>query len=239
MASDVDVIVCWPDSMDFPLWRDFIVEHLRYFSKVYIVFTETNLGIDYTDFVTKALAEHEQIVCMKSRKLEKNEDWRNIAVNQALEQSEAKWVWFAEQDLFVLSPSFWTTIKGYLQRYDVVGYKDGATRMHPCNLWVKRKYINKTRRDFGIVPDKLDHFAKFYNDLRHSGATMKKLDYDPAEGIFYHMNGLSSNLSLIQRGEQPNYKDDEFRAYVYMTMDAKHIDPRYKKMCEEYLDERF
>jgi hypothetical protein len=238
MASDVDLIISWPNSMDYPLWRDFIVEHLAYFNQVFIVFTETNTGIDYSEFVTSSLSEHEQIVCMKSRKLENGEDWRSVAVNQALDQSKSKWVWFTEQDFFVLSPSFWPITKTYLQKYDVVGYKDGATRMHPCNLWVKREYIDKTGKDFGVVPDKLDHFARFYNQLRESGAFFKQLKYDPAESIFYHMNGLSSNLSLIQRGEVPNYKDDEFNAYLTMTLDAKNLDPRYKKMCEEYLNER-
>lgn len=232
MASDVDVIISWPDNMDYPLWREFILAHTHYFNKIFIVFTETNTGISYKDFVREAL-QHPQIEFMDSKTTD-GEDWRSVAVNMALDKSRANWVWFTEQDLFITSQTFWSTIRVCLTRYDVIGYKDGATRMHPSNLWVKREYINKTGKDFGIVPNKLDHFARFYTQLRVSGATIKALPYDPANSHFYHMNGLSSNLSLVQRGELPNYRPDEFNQYIAMTLQVEKLDPRYKKMCEEY-----
>lgn len=236
-ASDVDVIISWPKSMDYPLWREFIKVHApMYFNRVFIVFTETNLGIDYSDFIQHDLVG-DQFCFMYPEPIQDREDWRNQAVNMALDESKANWVWFTEQDLFITAPSFWPIIRLALQKYDVIGYKDGPTRLHPSNLWVKRAVINKTNRDFGIVPDRLDHFARFFTQVRLSGALIKHIKEQQDGGHFYHMNGLSSNLSLIQKGEKPNYKEDEFKEYIRLSLQAPVQDERYQKMCEDYLNE--
>lgn len=233
--SDVDVIICWPKSMDYPLWRDFIMHHKQYFNRIFIAFTETNQGSDYCHFVESSLEGSE--FCFLYPQTPAGEDWRSHAVNMALDESTAKWVWFTEQDLFVTSPSFWPIVRLALQKYDVIGYKDGATRMHPSNLWVKREFINKTSRDFGIVPDKLDHFARFYTQLQMANPKVKILKEMHEGGHFYHMNGLSHNLSLVQNGLPVTYKEDDFKAYLLMTMDVQKLDEQYQTMCEGYLHE--
>lgn len=234
--SDVDVIISWPKSMDYPAWRDFIVAHKHYFNRIFIVFTETNKGIDYSDFVQSSL-DDSQFCFIYPDKVAPGQDWRDQAVNMALDESKASWVWFTEQDLLITSPSFWPIIRLGLLKYDVIGYKDGATRLHPSNLWVKREWIEKTGRDFGIVPDKLDHFARFWTQLRLSGPRIKLLKQQHEGGHFYHMNGLSHNLTLIQDGQKPIYKEDEFRDYLMLTLQSQPLDSRYKKMCEDYLNE--
>lgn len=231
--AHIDLIICWPKSMDFPLWRDFIVNHTDYFNKIIIVFTETHVSEDYTDFV-KAALKGDQFIFINPGPLESGQDWRDQAVNLALEQSTSHWVWFTEQDLFVLSPSFWSIASLRMLDYDVIGYKEG-NRLHPANMFVKREFINKTRKYFGIVPDQLDHFGRFYFDLRHAGARVHALKYDLDRGTYYHMNGLSHNLSLVQRGESPVYKTDEFNKYLQMGLHVDPLDERYKKMCEDYL----
>lgn len=235
--SHIDVIISWPKSMDYPLWRDFIVNHLEHFNQIFIVFTETHAGIDYSHFIQDSLKGHSQFTFIYPEDPRGSEDWRNKAVNAALDESTATWVWFTEQDLFVTSPSFWLILASRMRQYDVIGYKEG-NRMHPANMLVKREFINKTKRDFGIVPDELDHFGRFYFQLRHTGANIHTLKYDPNgdSNTFYHMNGLSHNLSLIQRGEPPVYKLKEFDDYVRMTLTITDLDPRYKEMCEKYLE---
>lgn len=233
--SDVDVIICWPKSMDYPLWRDFILNHKHYFNKIFIVFTETHAGIDYSAFVQGALDDKKQFVFIWPRPLISGEDWRSVAVNEALDLSTSNWVWFTEQDLFILAPSFWPIIRLRMQSHDVIGYKEG-NRIHPANMWVKREFINKTKRDFGVVPDQMDHFGRFYFNLRHAGANVHFLKYqEQRENTFYHMNGLSHNLSLIQRGEDPVYKVDEFNDYIKMSLKVEPQDDRYQLMCGEYL----
>lgn len=234
--SHIDLIISWPKTMDYPLWRYFILEHLEYFNKIFVVFTETNAGLDYSDFIKTALPG-DQFEFITPPALESNQDWRNQAVNAALDKSIATWVWFTEQDLFILSPGFWSIVALRMTSYDVIGYKEGGSRIHPANMFVKREFINKTSRDFGIVPDKLDHFGRFFWQLRHSGAKIHamKYDADANSGTFYHMNGLSHNLSLVQRGEEPNHQVDEFREYLAMSLQVDPQDDRYKTMVEAYL----
>ena len=230
----VDVIVSWPKSMDYPLWRDFILAHQQLFNKVIIVFTETHAGVDYSDFIMKSLPGV-NFLFLHAEPVKNTEDWRDNAVNQALRHSDADWVWFTEQDLLILSPSFWPIISVGMASYDVIGYKEGS-RFHPSNIFVARHMINKTRMDFGIVPNKADHFWKFYFDLKANGARIKNLKYkaDQNTDTFYHMNGLSHNLSLIQRGEEPVYKVDEFKTYLAMTLHVEPLDDRYKSMLTDY-----
>jgi hypothetical protein len=234
--SSIDVIVSWPNSMDYPLWREFIVRHKSLFNRIFIVFTETNTGIDYTDFVKSAL-DYPEFCFIYPEPIKAGEDWRDKAVNRALDESTANWVWFTEQDCLPISPSFWPIVALGMARFDALGYKEGQ-RMHPSNLWVKREFINKTPRDFSIKPNELDHFGKFYFSLRFSGAKIHTFKYQGGtdnHDTFFHMNGLSHNLSLIQRGEPPVYKEDQFSDYVRMSLEIEPLDPRYKEMCEKYL----
>ena len=233
-TSDVDVIVSWPKSMDYPLWRKQMQQLAPYFNKIFIVFTETNKGIDYSDFVKSAINDN-KFVFLDSPEVKPGEDWRNVAVNEALRLSKASVVWFTEQDCLIVDPAFWTILRVALLKFDVIGYKDG-NRLHPSNLWVKREFINKTRKDFSVVPDRSDHFSKFYFDLRHANARIHnfKSNQDGSFEYFYHMNGLSHNLSLIQDGEMPNYMVADFNGYLYMSLDVEPLDDRYRQMVAEY-----
>lgn len=232
--SNIDLIISWPKSMDYPLWRVFITQHREFFKNIIIVFTETHAGVDYSDFVKSSLTG-EEFIFIDSPAVQGDEDWRDLAVNLALEKSTAHWVWFTEQDLLVLDPRFWSMIALWMLSYDVIGYKEGQ-RFHPSNMFVKREFINKTRRYFGIVPDKSDHFASFYFDLRQSGAKIRNIKYygDQHRDTFYHMTGLSHNLSLIQRGEMPVSKVEEFNEYLSLSIAVDSVDPRYKQMVEDY-----
>lgn len=238
LKSGVDLIISWPKSMDYPVWRAFILKHYELFGKIFIVFTETNTDPDYSKFVEMAL-DKENFVFIYPGPLEPGQDWRDQAVNLALEKSTANWVWFTEQDFMVLTPAFWAIVSLAMTRSDAIGYKEGQ-RLHPANLWVKREFINKTKKFFGVIPDKLDHFGRFYTELRLSGATIHQMKYEGGNNVhdtFYHMNGLSSNLSLIQRGELPNYKEDEFADYLKLSLQVNPMDFTYRRMVIDYLKE--
>lgn len=226
----MDVILAWPRNCDYPLYRDFLHNFRHFFTSVIIVFTETNEGEDYKEFIREQMKD-DKITFMDSRPIQANEDWRDVAVNQALEVSKAEWVWFTEQDFFVLGPDFWAIVGGMLKANDAVGYKDGATRMHPSCLFVKREWIDKTGKNFGIEEGKSDHFAKFYTSLRLSGA---KIGHLPA-GNWMHMNGLSHNMYLLANDRPIIYKPTEFEQYLalcYIQKDVQ-LDPRFKKLVED------
>lgn len=227
--SSVDIIVAWPRNCDYPLWRWFIHEHRSYFRDVIIVFTETYQGHDYRDYVQEVMnvKYEDNITFIQSPDIKGDEDWRDVAVNAALEKSTGNWVWFTEQDLFVTHKAFWPMMAKYMFNYNVVAYKEGS-RVHPANLWVKKEWINKTPKYFGIEKDRSDHFFKFYNALRLQGANIKYIPYP--NNNFYHMSGLSQSMTQIENGDEVNHHPEDFLGYLELCFMQEDIDDHYREV---------
>lgn len=229
LESSVDVIVCWPRNCDYPLFRWFLHEHRSYFRDVFVVFTETYQGYDYRSFVQESMNDkfEDNITFIQSPAVTGDNDWRNVAVNAALEQSSGNWVWFIEQDLFITHKAFWPMMAKYMYNFDMVAYKEGA-RVHPANLWVKKEWINKSSKNFGIEKDTSDHFYKFYNSIRLQGAKIKYVPYPNAN--FYHMNGLSHNMSLLERDEPITYNPEDFLGYLELCFLQEELEPHFREV---------
>lgn len=231
-----DVIVCWPRNCDYPLYRAWIKDNLQYFDRFMIVFTETHHGEDYREFVVEDLAGYNNINFFHNPPIKADEDWRDIAVNYALQESNNPKVWFMEQDLIITDKGFLPWALKQLDEYDVVGYKDGSTRLHPSNLFVKRKAIYSTSHYFGIIPDKLDHFANFYQQLKRV-PQIKILELQYPSVSFYHMNGLSHNMSLLERRETITYQPQEFQGYLALCLQEPNLHPTFKEIAEAGIKE--
>lgn len=202
-----DVIVSWPRNCDYPLWRQFIHENRSRFNEVIIAFTETNYGPDHREFVRKAMFK-DYVHFVEPRPLRPGEDWRNAAINDALLHSyNAEWIWFTEQD-FIVHYDFWEEIERAYHNNSVLGVYQGD-RLHPCSIFIRRKTLNETSKDFGIIPGIGDHFAKLQNELGALGSPI----YSIKKG-YQHLNGLSHNMTLLERGEAPNYKPEEFEKWL-------------------------
>jgi hypothetical protein len=224
-----DIIVSWPKNCDYPLWRKFISKERDRFNEVIIIITETGDDLDFTGFVADQLDWCRVYV---SRKLYPNEDWRNVAVNKGLELSKNDWVWFTEQD-FLPEEGFWDEVRKQKDKCGVISYYQ-QDRMHPCCIFAKRKIIEKTRKDFGIVPDVLDHFGLFQEDI-------DTLYYADKIELGYitkckHMEGLSHNFNLISRGIMPTFKPKEFREYLLECLGSGVLDKRFVDIVRRYLD---
>lgn len=176
-----DVIVSWPRNCDYPLWRQFITDNRERFGRVLVVFTEHD-GADYRPFVRERFPEAE---CFDSPP-RRERDWRDMAVNHALNRSNAEWILFTEQD-FLMGPECLDRLEAFAGVSDAVGWWDG-TRWHPSCLLVTREAINRTSRYFG--PEPRDHFTAFGLEL---GTVM---DFRPAP--FEHLQGLSQNHWLLE-----------------------------------------
>lgn len=208
-----DVIVTWPKSCDYPLWRQFIRDNRHLFNEVIVVFMETNQGFDYRSFVREAMFR-DHVLFVESPIVKANEDWRNVAINAALLQSlHSEWIWFTEQD-FHPTNKFFAIVSGLMQTNAIaIGVKEGE-RLHPCSLFIRREILNKTNKFFGISSGVYDHFGKIQYDLdylsRETGRPVAIINTDN----YNHMAGLSHNMSLIERNEAPNHKKEEFDAYI-------------------------
>lgn len=231
MKTKPDIIVTWPRNCDYPLWRAFVHQERQRFNEIIIAFTETHEGHDYREFIRTVMYD-DHVHFIDPRPLSSTEDWRNVAVNASLMYSyNAEWIWFTEQDFFVTEPSqFWTWTERH-DTLDVVGIKDD-NRLHPCCLFMKRDALNKTCRNFGIVPDKLDHFGLIQKDIER--LELKTHIINPA--YYEHLAGFSSNWTLLARGQQPNYQIDTFKRYIIASLNVPvPIDARYKKIAQALL----
>lgn len=219
-----DVLVVWPRNCDYPLWRQFIRDNRTRFNEIIIVFMETNQGENYRQFVRDAMFQ-DHALCLDSPIIQSGQDWRNVAVNAGLQHSlHSQWIWFTEQDFFP-KHGFFEEVEHYSD-HDYIGVLEGK-RTHPASLFVKREILNKTQKDFGIIPNIADHFAMIVADLgaiRANGAIL-------SPDLYTHMNGLSHNISLLERGEAPNWKPEELKKYLKLCESVTvPQDPRFSRL---------
>jgi len=223
----MDVILSWPRNTDFPIWRQWIRDHRQLFNRVIIVMTETNQGEDYQPFLRFVMAR-DKITFVDIQPTPPNRDWRDVAVNKGLEYSDAEWVWFTEQD-FIGSDELFNEITKVTNHHmgDMVGAYDGK-RLHPCCIFINRALLDVTTKNFGIVPDKLDHFGVLQVELERITPVHSPL---PPEW-YTHMNGLTHNMNLVFNGQEPNYKPEEFKKYLSNCLKVSvPLDERFVKLC--------
>jgi hypothetical protein len=231
-----DIVVSWPRNTDYPLWRQMIRDRRSNFNEVIIVFTETNQGEDYREFIKTAMFQ-DHVLVVESPEVPSGDDWRNVAVNAGLMHSlHSEWIWFTEEDFFPTSEFFdFIDITSQDPSVKVFGVYDGD-RLHPCSIHMKRTLLNQTRKLFGIVPDKSDHFSLLQKDI-------ERLSLDPQNGVaiipkhlYKHMAGLSHNMRLIADGRAPNHKKEEFDFYLWecLRVDVPLPD-HFGKLLKSYL----
>lgn len=208
-----DIIVTWPKNCDYPLWRQFLRDNRARFNEIIVAFMNPNSGYDYSDFVRQTM--HQDYVHFLEAPVPRHgiDDWRDLAVNASLLHSyNAPWVWFTEQD-FYPKEGFWDEVKKHEDEgCDVIAVYQ-AERMHPCCIFIKREALNKTSKNFGIVPGVSDHFSIFQKELENAGVKVGKI----AENTYHHYNGLSHNWRLASEGGEPNYQVDDFIDWVQQS----------------------
>src|SRR3990167_1402006 len=135
-----DVIVTWPVSCDYPLWRKFIRENRSRFAHVIVAFSPMPGLPDRRDGI-ESLLNHVDVTFLHTQ-WANGWDWRDAAVNAALNVSDAEWVWFTEQDFFVHDPYFWKLVDSFHVHADAIGVREDV-RWHPCCLFVRRDNIER------------------------------------------------------------------------------------------------
>lgn len=221
-----DVIVTWPRNADYPVWRKFLRDNRAGFNDVFIVYMQPNQGHNYMPFVIEA-TDQDRVANILSPHLQPGEDWRSVAVNTALEHSKAEWVWFTEQD-FYPKPGFWDDVaKAIEDGCDVVGVLDGD-RLHPCSLMIKRSMLDQTSKNFGVIPNRGDHFGIIQTDLAVLHAKTAIISADR----YKHYAGMSHNWRLLSDGIEPNYKKEEFLGYLKESLECGiELEPTWEEIA--------
>lgn len=237
MIQRPDLVCCWPEHLDYPLWRKFIHDNRSRFSKVIVVFTNMNTKLDsYKTFVIEAMLK-DQIIFVDNNQVAADQDWRSVATNKGLTLSDNEWVWFWEQD-FTPKFKFWDVLDEHLSENDLA-YINVETRMHPACLLIKRTVLDQTSKDFSVHPPEYDHFGKIQIELESNTPPLRWLQIMPH--LYHHMNGLSQNMYLLQIGEEPNYNKEEFKEYLKACLKSKYegniLHPDFVELAKWYIDE--
>lgn len=223
---NIDVILTWPKNCDYPLWRQFMRDNRNRFNNVYIMFHQTNALHDFRPFVFNAMAKDN--ICFRDFQYTASNDWRNAAINQALEYSQSEWVWFTEQDFIIDEPDkFWEEVEKASNNNDFIGV-DVSGRWHPCCMFVKRSIVNKTKKNFAVIPEREDHFGRFQKNLED--LSIKKHFINTG---WRHLNGLSQNFYLFETGQIPNYNPAIFYGYLKDSLNVNvPIDSIYSELLK-------
>lgn len=221
-----DLIVAWPQHMDYPLWRQQLRDHRHRFGKVIIVITNMNVTDNYRNFLTTSMWE-DNVTILVNDKVTGRDDWRNIAVNKALANSTSEWVWFTEQDFF-FKPGFWELVQEQMSKVEYIRTMAGD-RVHPCCIFLKRSMLDQTKKDFSVIRDVSDHFRILQNDLSNTPS------FDIPSDLWEHLGGLSQNMFLLMNGESNFYMKDSFDKYVKDCLQVSVPNhPDFIKLFEGY-----
>lgn len=203
-----DVIVTWPTHCDFPLWRKQIERDRARIDKLIIVFSDHQHGPDMKAHVATQLPWAKFLHAPTHPG-----DWRNNAVNMALEICTSEWVWFTEQD-FTFHEAYWGRIhvSSWGGGRQASGWRD-ETRWHPSCLFARRWLVEQTSKYFGTPP--VDHFWQFSREIDEITVNIANLD----TWWFKHMAGLSDNHRILfQRDYDALYKPDELTTYLHSCL---------------------
>jgi len=222
----IDLITVWPRNCDYPLWRQLIRDTRAKYGKVIIVFMETNAGPNYMDFIRGAMVG-DDITFIEPQPTPPGEDWRHIATNAALAKSDGDWVFFTEEDFY---PGI-----GFDDQLDNLSREDcdvmavyQGPRMHPCCIYIKRNVLEKTHKNFAIVPDKTDHFYLIQKDLEDNKALIGIIN----QSTYFHYNGLSHNQNLANTTGEPNYETPTFVDWLKQSLNVSvPQDPMFEVMA--------
>lgn len=219
----ISLIVTWPDNLDYPLFRKFLLDHPELNPVVAI--TPKYMELNFTDFILKHVSGSFVVEPGAG-------DWRDVAMKQALKRATTEWIWFLEQDFFFKDvDAFINLLSAGRDAYGIVQ----GNRLHPCSLMVKRDVLLKTSLDFAAKPPEYDHFGHVTQDIMRNYEWGQLAEFGLIEGRdWYHHAGLSQNYNLVQEGQEPNYNRENFLVYNRSTITPTvPQDPRYLALAQQ------
>jgi hypothetical protein len=180
-------------------------------------------------------------------------DWRQLESEPLVELSDAEWMFFTEADFFVADwGKFFNDVERAMETSDMVGCWSPSQfpYMHPCCLFMKREFFERTDKDFRAHPEILgsDHFAMFTRDAERLGAKMTKLedmgykewdDYFHLGGLTYTFQDWKGNGKDIfgMKSHEAYYVYLHFAANVDVPQSIKYL--RQAKEIQDTLAKRF
>lgn len=213
-----DVIIVWPSGVDYPLCRWQLQAYKPFFNKT-IIATYTHGNPDFRPFLKQVM---KQTIFVDAGF--DSDTWRERMTLLALGESKAEWVLFTEQDFIWKDDHFFYKVLEAAKTHDVVGIRQGE-RLHPSFLLVKRKILDRTKKDFSVNGDGKDHFWNVSQELLKIGKFIDIREIGLFEGIdWYHFSSLTWNLFRIKDGNVAEFHEvNEFLVYNTLSRTSKVV----------------
>ena len=190
-----NLLVVWPLSCDYPLFRYNLKRFREFFQDIYIGFTNHHQEEDYSAFVRQDL----DFAHCVDIEFTSGGDWRDDAISQLLDvMTPCEHVLFIEQDFLIKDETFFERL--FAQDHDFLYYNEGNNRVHPAFALIRRDIIEKTHRNFGAVPPK-DHFGWFFDEVFQQTTGENIENFVKEKEDFYHMAGLTQNYKCVKYGD--------------------------------------
>lgn len=206
-----DVIAVNPTHIDFPMFRYQIRQYRNLYNKVIIVFSEHYTGQNLQQSIQQAM-QQDQITFLNPCN-PTGRDWRDAAVHNALQYSDASHVLFLEQDFIINSSHL---LEEAFKQSSTVGFKEtDLPRLHPAFLFMSRDNLNKTSCNFAANPPHWDHFGQIEVDLKLLNcpiAELEEMNFTSPDD-WEHLAGLVHNYTLLINNQPVTYHLERFQEY--------------------------
>lgn len=182
----IDLVTCSAPTFDSPMIRGFIHKYHQLFNNIYYIINvgskNTIEGNVYYKFIKTDLdCIANVILCDTEENFGPENDWRNISLHEALNDSTAEYFFQLEPDFY---SNKWNMILDMLfkSEYSLFSYYEGysncpiSTRIWPAFWCVKRDVLNKIDSNAS---------ARMIEDKTIFHSYKKELYYDTNRNVFY------------------------------------------------------
>lgn len=217
---NADIVLIWPYSEDYPLFRKTLRKIRNKVKTVNIFFSEHHSGKHIDSFIRKSLSElGVDFFEDEGIPLPGKGDWVNTAVNTILRNVSSEWFLKIHPDFFVKDwDSFLGSLGVAMKRNQLIGYPYLASPDYfsPAFFLMERSLLEKTSLDFSAISSFRDHFWKITADARKLGIEIMPLEkIGLRDGIDYvHIKGVTTYFvhGLV---DDFHFYDSPERAYCY------------------------
>jgi hypothetical protein len=240
-----DLLITWIKHCDYPIFREFLVNHSNFFNKIIIYWSEHNRFPYFDHFIQDAirqdvyeLFDHPEIIFLDPIETDwGKEDWRNKSTNYMLHFSESEWVCSIEQDWF---SNDWnkllTATQEAMKDNDLVGWwQENNEYIHPSYWFIKRNILDQTNKDFS-ARDGQDHFGWISKDvIKMNGKikTTQQMGFVDFKDCF-HLGGVNQNYLEGMKKDFVFHRPEIFYVYNYWCQKAEVTqDSRFTQISSE------
>lgn len=202
----ISVVICWPDSFDFPMFRENLVQLNKYVHEVIVVFTKHGDN-PIRGWLTRSM---DGVIFLNGEDSTRSGDWRSNATNLGIDRATGDWILFLEQDFFIKNyQDFFSKVFSAMEKNNLISFQEDQ-RLHPAFFLVNQDELNKTDRDFSVLGTHKDHFWSISRQLKGFCSHTYLPDIGLIPGVdWFHMRGLTDNYFA----PNPYYDLDNFYLY--------------------------